>query len=60
MSIIGAFFALDKWAFSNKKKTHSIIFRLIRYNAICLISLGVNESFLISLTTYLEFFLYLL
>jgi putative flippase GtrA len=56
ISIIGAFFGLDKWAFSNKKKKHSFIFRLMRYNGICLISLGVNELILISFSVYLDFF----
>ena len=50
ITIIGAFFALDKWAFRNIKKKHSLMFRLIRYNAVCLISLGVNEAILLSLS----------
>jgi putative flippase GtrA len=55
ISIIGVFFALDKWVFRNKKK-HCTIFRLIRFNLVCFISLGVNELVLVSFSEYLGIF----
>ena len=50
ITIIWAFLALDKWVFKQHNKKHGLIHRLVSYNLVCLISLGLNEGILLLLS----------
>jgi len=47
ITLIGAFFAHDKWTFSNVKKTSKAYVRFAKFNLFSLISLGINWVVLI-------------
>ena len=44
VTIVWAFFVLDKWTFNKINRKHSMINRFIRYNLISLTGLGLNVS----------------
>jgi len=55
ISQVWGFFANDRWTFSKIKKTSKAYKRFIKYNLFSLISLGIIQLFMITLTTQAGF-----
>jgi len=54
ISLICGFFMHDKWTFTEIQKTSKIHVRFIKFHMFVLISLGINMSVLVFLTTFLN------
>lgn len=54
ISVIWVYFPLDRWTFSNVKRTTSSKKRFIKYNLFALIGLTINESVLLFLVEKME------
>ena len=55
ISQVWGFIANDRWTFSKVKKTSHAYKRFIKYNSFSLISLGIIQLFMITLTTQAGF-----